>query len=56
MPQVSEDLMLQVLEVSGTDKDGAKGNFLDLFRYPNLRKKTINLFFNWYVAYAFNIS
>ncbi|XP_042224923.1 organic cation transporter protein-like isoform X2 [Homarus americanus] len=47
--EVTEDAMLQALEVSGVGKDGGKGNFFDLFRYPNLRKKTINLFFNWFV-------
>ncbi|XP_069171909.1 organic cation transporter protein isoform X2 [Procambarus clarkii] len=46
---VTEDMMLQALEMSSGDKDAAKGNFLDLFRYPNLRKKTCNVFFNWFV-------
>ncbi|KAK7071333.1 hypothetical protein SK128_003957 [Halocaridina rubra] len=47
--EVTEELMLQALEMSKSGKDGGKGNVLDLFRYPNLRRKTLNLFFNWFV-------
>ena len=25
------------------------GTFLDLFKYPNMRKKTLIIWFNWYV-------
>ncbi|XP_042867534.1 organic cation transporter protein-like [Penaeus japonicus] len=47
--EVTEELILQVVELPKTAKDSGKGNFLDLFRYPNLRRKTLNIFFNWFV-------
>lgn len=47
--EVSEEMILQVVELPKTAKDSGKGNFLDLFRYPNLRRKTLNIFFNWFV-------
>ncbi|XP_047499818.1 organic cation transporter protein-like isoform X1 [Penaeus chinensis] len=47
--EVSEEMILQVVELPKTMKDSGKGNFLDLFRYPNLRRKTLNIFFNWFV-------
>ncbi|ROT85873.1 organic cation transporter protein [Penaeus vannamei] len=47
--KVSEEMILQVVELPKTAKDSGKGNFLDLFRYPNLRRKTLNIFFNWFV-------
>lgn len=47
--EVSEEMILQALEMSKASKDGGKGNYFDLFRYPNLRRKTLNLYFNWFV-------
>ncbi|KAK3878474.1 hypothetical protein Pcinc_016892 [Petrolisthes cinctipes] len=47
--EVSEQVMQEALEVKDGKKEEAKGNFLDLFRYPNLRSNTLNLFFNWFV-------
>ncbi len=31
------------------DENKSPGSFIDLFRTPNLRIKTLNLFFNWFV-------
>ena len=33
-------------------KDVSSPSVLDLFRYPNLRKKSLNIFFNWFVNSA----
>ncbi|XP_066974769.1 organic cation transporter protein-like isoform X1 [Macrobrachium rosenbergii] len=45
--KVTEEMVLQA--VAKGNKDGGKGNFFDLFRFPNLRRKTLNLHFNWFV-------
>ncbi|XP_071528745.1 organic cation transporter protein-like [Panulirus ornatus] len=47
--EVSEDMMLKALVGPKAGKDAGRGNFFDLFRYPNLRRKTLNIFFNWFV-------
>ncbi|XP_076064263.1 organic cation transporter [Oratosquilla oratoria] len=49
---VAEEVIDDAIQPPDDSKDGAKGNFLDLFRHPNLRKKTLNLFFNWMVNSA----
>lgn len=35
---------------TNTTKDVARGNFLDLFRTPNMRSKTLCMCFNWLVC------
>ncbi|CAL4107484.1 unnamed protein product, partial [Meganyctiphanes norvegica] len=45
--EVSDEILDQAVEAPS--KENTESNFLDLFRTPNLRKKTINLFFNWFV-------
>lgn len=45
--EVSDEILEQAVELPS--KESIDSNFLDLFRTPNLRKKTINLFFNWFV-------
>ncbi|XP_052123042.1 organic cation transporter protein isoform X2 [Frankliniella occidentalis] len=54
-PESHQDKMLT--NGSGTEKKEEPGetgspSVLDLFRYPNLRKKSLNIFFNWFVNSA----
>ncbi|KAK8749300.1 hypothetical protein OTU49_015783, partial [Cherax quadricarinatus] len=45
---VTEEMMQEVVNTtSGKMVSSQAANFLDLFRHPNLRKKTLNIFFNW---------
>lgn len=56
LPKVSEEVIQEALNVKNgknEEAEEARGNFLDLFRYPNLRRKTLNLFFNWFVGLRF---
>lgn len=41
---------LDIVQASKMGAPVSKGNFLDLFRTPNLRKKTILMAFNWFVC------
>ncbi|XP_068085491.1 organic cation transporter protein isoform X2 [Anabrus simplex] len=53
---VPSDVLDDLITTSETEKTASQENvkeskpsILDLFRYPNLRKKSLNIFFNWFV-------
>jgi MFS transporter, OCT family, solute carrier family 22 (organic cation transporter), member 4/5 len=46
--EVLENLVDKPAEAEATNS-GHKPSVLDLFRYPNLRKKSLLIFFNWFV-------
>lgn len=47
MPSDSLDALLSN-NSEGSTPDSKKPSLFDLFRYPNMRRKSILLFFNWY--------
>lgn len=51
MPNEALDTLLNNNSEDSTP-DTRKPSLFDLFRYPNLRRKSIVLFFNWYILVA----
>ncbi|XP_014203882.1 organic cation transporter protein isoform X2 [Copidosoma floridanum] len=49
--EIAEETLVALLEETNTDSipDADKPSIFDLFKYPNLRRKSMLLFFNWLV-------
>lgn len=47
--QVGESELEEAVNCPSNEEKEVKGTFLDLFRFPRLRLRTLNIFFNWMV-------